>query len=190
MSWRNWNRRRPRRSDDENSDDYAYPFDFGIGSGFQDIDELINSMFKAALSPGANMPPNANTIFYGYQVNIGPDGKPHVREFGNVKPTNRGTFERGSREPFVDTILDDREGTLKVVAEMPGVQKEDIRLEATEEAVLIKATNSDRNYETSVPLNTPVEPDSASATYRNGILEVKLKLKSPQKPKGTNVKVD
>ena len=28
-------------------------------------------------------------IVYGYSMTIGPDGKPHVREFGNVKAGNR-----------------------------------------------------------------------------------------------------
>ena len=30
-------------------------------------------------------------IVYGYSMTIGPDGKPHVREFGNVKPSARSS---------------------------------------------------------------------------------------------------
>ena len=66
------------------------PFRFGFGTGFQDIDQLIDSMFKTAESLDSTSDPNS--VYYGYQVNVGPDGKPHVREFGNVKPTRRGTF--------------------------------------------------------------------------------------------------
>ena len=106
---------------------------------------------------------NPNTIYYGYQVNAGPDGKPHVREFGNVRPTKRGTFELGTREPFVDTVVDDKENVLKVVAEMPGIQKEDISLEVTEKNLSIKAVNKERNYSTEVPLNVPVDTTSAKA---------------------------
>ena len=29
-------------------------------------------------------------IVYGYSMTIGPDGKPRIREFGNVKPTSAG----------------------------------------------------------------------------------------------------
>ncbi len=121
---------------------------------------------------------------------MGPDGKPRVREFGNVKPTRRGTFELHSREPYVDVVVDDKEQALKVVAEMPGVQKEDIQIQATEDSLNIKATNKDRNYDTTVPLNNRVDPSSARASYRNGVLEVTLKLKEPAKPKGLNVKVE
>ena len=38
-------------------------------------------------------------IVYGYSMTIGPDGKPHVREFGNVKPftaSNSGGFTSAS----------------------------------------------------------------------------------------------
>ena len=185
MSWKYPSRRKPSESDDANNID---PFNFGFG--FQEIDEMINGMFRAASSIEGNLQQNPNTVFYGYQVNVGPDGKPHVREFGNVKPTKRGTFELASREPFVDTLVDDKENSLKVVAEMPGIQKEDIKLEVTEKSLIIKAENKDRNYSTEVPLTIPIEISSAKASYNNGILEVKLMLKTPLKSKGVSVKVD
>jgi len=191
MSWR-FNRRRENRDDDNNDDDredvFRDPFGFGFKTGFQDIDQLIDSMFKAAESLGPAS--DSNSVYYGYQVNVGPDGKPHVREFGNGKPTRRGTFELGSREPFVDVVVNDKDMTLKVVAEMPGVQKENIELQATEDSLAIRAKNNDRNYETSVPLNAKVDPNSAKATYRNGVLEVVLNLKEAPKPKGTNITVE
>lgn len=189
MSWR-YNRKRQDREDDEDDreDFFRNPFGFGFRTGFQDIDQLIDSMFKTAESLGPASDPNS--IFYGYQVNVGPDGKPHVREFGNVKPTRRGTFEVGSREPFVDVVTNDKDMTLKVVAEMPGIQKEDIQLQATEDSLSIRAKNGDRNYETTVPLDNAVDASSAKASYRNGVLEVVLKLKEAPKPKGTNIKVE
>ena len=186
MSWRYSNRKKQNKDEDDRDDFFKSPFDFGFG--FQDIDDMIEGMFKTAESLGQRNDPNS--VFYGYQVNVGPDGKPQVREFGNVKPTRRGTFELHSREPYVDVVVDDKEQILKVVAEMPGVQKEDIQIQATEDSLNIKATNKDRNYDTTVPLNARVDPSSAKASYRNGVLEVSLKLKEPVKPKGLNVKVE
>ncbi|MGI0091481.1 MAG: archaeal heat shock protein Hsp20 [Nitrososphaerales archaeon] len=190
MSSRYPNRRSRRPDDGDRGNFYADPFDFGFRFGFQDIDQMIDGMFKTIESIGENTAQNANTIYYGYQVNVGPDGKPHVREFGNVKPTKRGTFELGSREPFVDTVTDEKEGVLKVVAEMPGVQKQDIKLEVLEDSINIKAESKDRNYDTNVPLDVPVEAGSAKASYNNGILEVKLQMKASPRPKGVNIKVD
>jgi HSP20 family protein len=190
MSWRYGKRKRKEDENEENTRDgfFGDTLGFGFRTGFQDMDQLIDSMFKTAKSLGPAS--DSNSIFYGFQVNVGPDGKPRVREFGNVKPTRRGTLEIGSREPFVDVVTNDKDQTLKVVAEMPGVQKENFELQATEDSLAIRAKNGDRIYDTTVPLNTPVVPDTAKASYRNGVLEVVLKLKESPKPKGTNIKVE
>jgi HSP20 family protein len=185
MSWR----RRSSRRESNDEDDIMSPFDFDFRFGFEDIDDLIKNMFKAAHSIEAQGP-NSNAVYYGYSVTVGPDGRPQVREFGNVKPTNRGTFQVGSREPFVDTVLDEKSNELKVVAEMPGIQREDIHLEALENALTIRAERADRKYDTTVPLGQPVETSTATATYNNGVLEVRMKLKGSSKPKGVNIKVD
>lgn len=190
MSWKYPRRRKNDRFDDRDSDFFGEPFNFPFRSGFEDIDEMIESMFRTVNSLNESAAENPNTIYYGYQVAIGPDGKPNVREFGNVRPTRQGTFEVASRQPFVDVVLDEKENELKVVVEMPGVQKQDISLETTEDSLSIRTENRDRKFDTQVPLNPKVEPSSAKATYNNGILEVKLKLKSPPKSKGVAVKVD
>jgi HSP20 family protein len=188
MSWRRRVRRQDRE-DDEDDDDFWSPFDFDFRMGFADIDDLIRSMFKAANSSEAQNP-RSGAVYYGYSVTVGPDGKPHVREFGNVKPTSRGTFQVGTREPFVDTVVDEKSNELKVVAEMPGVQREDIHLEALENSLNIRAEHGDRKYDTTVPLNEPVDTSTASATYNNGVLEVRMKLKGSARPKGVNIKID
>lgn len=61
---------------------------------------------------------------YGYSVTIGPDGKPVIREFGNMKPSidKEGKIAlKEGREPMVDVITSDDE--IKVVAEILGVNK-------------------------------------------------------------------
>jgi HSP20 family protein len=193
MSWRRRTKRSNWNDDDDEQDngsnDIMNPFDFDFRLGFGDIDEMIKSMFKAANSLGTQGPaPGA--VYYGYSVNVGPDGKPHVREFGNVRPTSKGTMQVGSREPFVDTVVDDKTNELKVVAEMPGVQREDIHLEALENSLTVRAEHGERKYDTTVPLSHPVDTSTASATYNNGVLEVRMKLKGSLKPKGVNIKID
>jgi HSP20 family protein len=190
MSWRKRNNR--RWDDDDDSDELANPFDFGMKFGFEDIDEMLDSMMKAARSMMRDPESSSlGPVYYGYSVTVGPDGKPQVREFGNAKPTRRGTFEVGSREPFVDTVVDEKEGKIKVVAEMPGIEREDIHLEALEDSLSIHAERGERKYDAKVPLDVPVDANSASATYNNGVLEVKLKLKNAQpKPKGVNIKIE
>ena len=76
-------------------------------------------------------------------MTIGPDRKPKIREFGNVKSPfagRRGFFEQPSlsaeREPLVDISSTDKE--VKIVAEMPGISKEKIKIDAYDNYVEIK----------------------------------------------------
>ena len=125
---------------------------------------------------------------YGYTATIGPDGKPIVKEYGNVRPGLLPTSD--TREPFVDVIIDDKEKALKIVAEMPGVEKKDIKIEVIGRTVNLDAEHGEKKYHTKVPIKHKVDEDSVKATYANGILEVKFNLKEEDKPKGKTVEVE
>jgi HSP20 family protein len=157
---------------------------------FLDIENTIERMFRNFRTWNPSDVQVSGPYYYGFSVTVGPDGKPKVREFGNVRPGLRGALEVGGyREPFVDTVLDEKGETLKLIAEMPGINKEDIKLEATERNVSIEAERGERKYRTNVPLPYEIEPSSASASFNNGVLEVKLKLKQPEKPKGKKISI-
>lgn len=126
--------------------------------------------------------------YYGYSVTIGPDGKPVVKEYGNVRPGLLPTSD--TREPFVDVIVDDKEKALKIVAEMPGVEKNDIKIEVVGRTVNLDAEHEDKKYHAKVPIKHKVDEDSVKATYSNGILEVRFKLKEEERPKGKTVAVE
>jgi HSP20 family protein len=126
--------------------------------------------------------------YYGYTMTIGPDGKPVIKEYGNVKPALLPTSE--VREPFVDVLVDDKEKVLKLVAEMPGVEKKDIKIVVEGRTVNLDAEHGEKKYSAKVPIRQKVDEDSVKATYANGILEVKFKLKEDEKPKGKTVEVE
>ena len=121
-------------------------------------------------------------------MTIGPDGKPVVREYGNVKPALLPTSD--VREPFVDVLVDDKEKVLKLVAEMPGVEKKDIKIVVEGRTVNLDAEHGEKKYSAKVPIKQKVDEDSVKATYANGVLEVRFKLKEDQKPKGKTVEVE
>jgi len=118
---------------------------------------------------------------YGYSITIGPDGKPIIREFGNIRPSRRLTKPieiSEEREPLVDVI--NEEDKIRVVAEVPGVSKEDINLEVVDNKLII-STKGPRKYYKEVELTHEVEPDTSKASYSNGILEVTLTKKGKSK---------
>ncbi len=123
---------------------------------------------------------------YGYTMKIGPDGKPEVRQFGNIKPEAR--FGRPhvniseEREPLVDITETDNE--VHVIVELPGVEKEDIKMHGTETTLSIDVDTAERKYHKIVELPVKVDTKKAKASYKNGVLEVKLQKKTDKEPKG------
>jgi HSP20 family protein len=121
-------------------------------------------------------------IVYGYSITIGPDGRPIIREFGNVRPGRRGeppmlTVER---EPLVDVL--DEEDKIRVIAEVPGVEKEDIQLDLQDSRLVIKVDTPQRKYYKEVDLPEEVDAENSKANYNNGVLEVILPKKGGKKP--------
>ena len=143
----------------------------------------------------------AGPIVYGYSMTIGPDGKPHVREFGNVKSSGSGSAKNigqyigakpqisAEREPLSDLTTTDKE--VKVVLEMPGIKKEDIKINAYDEKVEIKtAENAQRKYHKVIDLPKQADIETARSTYNNGILEVTFDKREENKPKGKEIKIE
>ncbi len=141
-------------------------------------------------------------LVYGYSMTIGSDGKPKVIEFGNVKSPNQlgvtgtiGNAPKSSsqqisaeREPLVDVNTTDKE--VKVVLEIPGVKKEDIKINAFDEAVEVIANNPQRKYHKTIDLPKEANPETAKSIYQNGILEITFSKKENTKPKGKEIKID
>ncbi len=80
------------------------------------------------------------------------------------------------REPLVDVIKGKEE--LRVVAEVPGVNKEDLRVTADDSSITIESVTGQPRYQKRVELPEIIDPKTAKSTYKNGILEVSFKLKS------------
>jgi HSP20 family protein len=61
---------------------------------------------------------------------------------------------------------------IRIVADIPGVDKEDIDLQCDGTTLDLSATGTEREYRERVSLPARVDEHSASATYNNGVLEV------------------
>ena len=131
---------------------------------------------------------------YGYSMTIGPDGRPKVREFGNVKSpfSSKGFFTRplvsSEREPLADVTTTDKE--VKVVVEMPGVSKENIKVNVYDNSLEVTTTGTDTKYHEVIEIPPETDIETVTSTYKNGILEIAFKKKEQTKPKGKQIKIE
>ncbi|KAF6245674.1 archaeal heat shock protein Hsp20 [Nitrosopumilus sp. b2] len=162
------------------------------------FDDQFERAFRRLSSPFFAMddvfeytkPTNIQTAgpYYGYVKTIGEDGVPHVTEWGNAKPTST-LADSKVRDPYVDVSVNDKERTLKLVSEMPGIEKSDIKLNVSGKYVMLSAEHGDRKYEKKIPLPSKVDENSAKAKYTNGVLELTLSLAKEQ-PQGKLIAVE
>ena len=196
----------------EGDDDENWPNRRRRGSpfgpwGFPDIDEMMREMERAfseqfkdlekelpknlvreSRTPDGGVKKEFGPIVYGYSVTIGPDGKPVVREFGNVRSGEGKPWKavQDKREPLVDVVNSGKE--VRVIAEMPGVKKEDINVTVNENSIVISVDSGGRGYYKELNLPSIVDPKGARSTYNNGVLEVTIPRSSGQG--GVKLRVD
>ena len=112
---------------------------------------------------------------YGFTVRTGIAGIPRVESFGNIRTTAEGPVVAEVREPLVD-VFDEPEAIL-VVAELPGVGESEVRIEIHDD-VLTLETTGERKYAKEVLLPAAVEGDPIRRSYKNGILELRMKKRA------------
>ncbi|MDN5846413.1 MAG: Hsp20/alpha crystallin family protein [Candidatus Nitrosocosmicus sp.] len=160
-------------------------------SEFKEIDtKAPKELVREYTTPGGEKVREVGPIVYGYSMAIGPDGRPKIKEFGNVKSTSTGTSPMltSEREPLVDMTTNDKK--VKVVVEMPGVKKENIKVNAYDSSVEISTDNPNRKYHEVFDLPPEADLETASSNYNNGILEVIFNKKQQTTPKSKEIKVD
>lgn len=167
-------------------DKEAVEVDFGIGKisfgglfkGIGDLIDLVGKMEDEGKGgirrEGGFVSPSGKTkAVWGYSIKTAVGGKPTVEPFGNVKETTAGPQVVEEREPIVDVF--NEKDHLLVIAELPGVSEENITTEVKGDVLIIKTAEGDRKYSKEVLLSGRVDPSSLTTSYKNGILEIKIK---------------
>jgi HSP20 family protein len=122
---------------------------------------------------------------YGFSYTAVPGKDPIFREFGNIRPSQRGIEPIMGREPLVD-VMEEKE-KYKIFVELPGVDKDKVKLDVAENSVQIK-TEDDKKFYKMIELESSVDSDSAKASYKNGILTIELDKK--EKRTGKEIKIE
>lgn len=161
-----------------------------IEKDLEEAESMFARMFSTRSGIGSATKSADSPYYYGYLITIDPNGKPRIREFRNARTSSKKVAENnGAREPLVDTIVDEKQHLVRITAEMPGVNKEDIKVNTSGGHVTVHAEKGDKKYHADIPVNVSLEESSTRASYSNGVLELKIKFKVP-KLKGKEIKIE
>ncbi len=177
----------------EDFDDVFKQMEEMIQKEFEEMSKRVpKDLIRERTLPDGSKVNEMGPFVYGYSLTVGPDGKPQIREFGNVKPEARfGKPQinfKEEREPLVDIIPSNNE--IRVIVELPGVDKKDIKIQGTERSLTISVDIPQHKYFKEIELPSKVDPKEAKSSYKNGVLEVTLKRKEDEKPKGETIHIE
>jgi len=166
----------------KNEKDEDLGIDFGLGGLFKGIEKLIDLAADLKEAGGeikkegeidlSNLKKGMKGV-YGFSIKTMTGGRPVVESFGNIKKTPKGPTVEEEREPLTD-VFDEKE-EVRVYAEIPGVNEEDIKLDLKGDILDILAKSGDRKYHKEILLPAKVKSETLISSYKNGILEVKIR---------------
>ena len=164
---------------------------------FEDIEKTVpKDLVREYNTPQGGKVREVGPLVFGYSMTVGPDGKPRVEEFGNVKPSRRSGFGSGisrpeisgEMEPLADVTTTDKD--IRIVLEMPGLSKDKIKVDAYENKVEVKSEDPQRKYHKIIEIPPETDIESARCSYNNGILDITFNKKEQSKTKGKAIKIE
>ena len=174
-----------------------------ISEAFREMEEMMTKQFEnlSKISPEdlareQKLPDGTQVkswgpFVYGYSVTVGPDGKPKVTEFGNLTPETKAQPQASveeKREPLADVIPADNE--IRVIVELPGVEKDNIKLSGTATKLTISVDTPERKYYKEVELPAKVDVKKATSKYKNGVLDITVPKKKEEETKSESMKIE
>jgi len=148
---------------------------------FEEFEKDVQDVVRDSISA---IHPQSEPYVAGFSFMLGPEGRPSVQFFGD-SPLHHDGF----RSPMSEQIPEEKNGLLRLVLDMHGVEKEEIRVEATEDRALVTAERDSRKYKADIGLKARVQPDSGKAEYRNGLLEISFSLRDKANKDYRRVKI-
>jgi HSP20 family molecular chaperone IbpA len=95
----------------------------------------------------------------------------HPRKYS--LPRKFGKENLKEPQPLIDIFQED--STVTIVAEIAGFNKETLKIDVKDQKLTLSAKAKDRKYYKSLNLPKEVIPNIFHTTYKNGVLEIKLK---------------
>lgn len=148
----------------------------GLFKGLGNLIDLASKLSEEGVEKRGEikgLPKGAKGV-YGFSIRT-LAGKPVIESFGNIRETAKGPVVEEVREPIVDIF--DEEDHISVIAELPGVSGDEIKVEVAGDILNLTASDRDRKYAKEILLPGKVKPESVKTSYRNGILEITMEKK-------------
>ena len=145
----------------------------GLFKGFGNLIDLASRLSEDGVERSGEirgLPKGAKGV-YGFSIRT-LAGKPVIENFGNIRETAKGPVVEEVREPMVDVF--DEEDRILVIAELPGVSENEVKIEVAGDILNLTASDKERKYAREILLPGKVKPDSVKTSYKNGILEITL----------------
>jgi HSP20 family protein len=151
----------------------------GLAEVLDKLSELAETGHTLARS-GEFTSPSAKEFkgVYGFNIRVGLGGEePKVEPFGNIKldrHAREGVVVQEVREPAVD-VMEEGDHVL-IVAEMPGVGTEDVKLEVHDDVLTLSAQSADKKYRKEVLLPKSCPRERMTLSCNNGIVKIRCPM--------------
>ena len=138
----------------------------GLGDFMEVVSQALDESGHAIHKSGEFSLDNTKRLhgLYGVKINVNEKGLPNVERFGTFPGSD-------IREPIVDVFNEDH--LIRIVAEMPGIEEQDITTELTERVLFLNAKRDEWRYAAEIEIPDAVT-DILSITCRMGITEIEL----------------
>jgi len=153
----------------------------GLGGVLRGLGDLLEKLGELAetgkeLSQTGEIHGSGKQVrgIYGFTVKVGlGDQGPRIEPFGNIRRDIKSgrTEVQEVREPMVDIF--EEEDHLLVLAELPGIGKENVRVDVKDDVLTISAERGDKKYRKEVLLPRSVSKEKMQVSCNNGVLEIK-----------------
>lgn len=155
------------------SKDDQFELDFGIGkislNGLQKWIELASEIENKEVRREGKIEglPKKLQGVYGINISTLVNNKSVAKNLGNNKET---PLDKEVREPLVDIF--DEEDSIVVIAEIPGVTEQGIKIEIKEQILELSALGQEKNYYSNIILPSQVIPSSMKSSHNNEVLKI------------------
>jgi HSP20 family protein len=136
------------------------------------LGEIIDETMQKAFEGSSESSPIKRNRSKGFSIKFGPNGRPRIEEIGRRQRWQEEGDIDDDQDPLVD-LIEDGENLIILVA-LPGVEKEAIDLRVTENCLTFSVDGTDFEWYDELKLPVKVNPKSAHASFKNGVLKVKL----------------